>query len=72
MKPPSGEECDQMSEIINACSKCTAPSSPAARKEIIEGFLALRDGREPPTDFARRDPPLPLNCCRRQPREVPR
>jgi hypothetical protein len=48
------------------CMQCDEPSAADARREIIKGYLAIRDGRDPPSDFMRRDPPLPLNCCRRK------
>ena len=57
-------------EAVVQCMTCEARSAADAREEIIRGFLAIRNGRDPPSDFALRDPPLPYNCCRRRPREV--
>jgi hypothetical protein len=57
-------------DLLVQCMTCEARSAAGAREEIIREFLAIRDGREPPSDFARRDPPLPLNCCRRRPQEA--
>ena len=59
-------------DLLVQCMTCEARSAAAAREEIIRGFLAIRDGRDQPSDFALRDPPLPLNCCRRQPHEASR
>ena len=58
-------------DLIRECMTCNASTAADARQEIIEGFMAIRDGREQPGDFfGYRDPPLPLSCCRRKPREA--
>ena len=59
---------EQIEDALQPCMQCEESTAADARYEIIMGFLAIRDGREPPTDFVRRDPPLPLSCCRRRPR----
>jgi hypothetical protein len=43
-------------EAVVQCMTCEARSAADAREEIIRGFLAIRDGRDPPSDFALRDP----------------
>ena len=52
--------------------QCEASTAADARYEMVEFFMAILDGRDPPSSaFAYRDPPLPFSCCRRQPGSVP-
>jgi hypothetical protein len=56
------------SDLLFECMKCEA--SPDALHEIIEAIVVIRHGREPPSNFLYRDPPLPFSCCKRQPRDA--
>jgi len=52
------------------CMTCDQPAAEAARREVVETYLAARSGRLPPK--LRGSSTLPWTCCKRpkEPRRI--